>query len=243
MEHATVPTAWRLEYKRVKMALDLIFAAVLLFFTCPVILLSMLAVRLSSPGPPIYSQKRLGFRGRPITIYKIRTMYQDCERQTGAVWSIPGDPRITWVGRFLRWSHIDELPQLYNILCGDMSLIGPRPERPEIITQLEKTLPHYRRRLEIHPGLTGLAQVLQAPDTDFESVRRKLDLDLFYIEQIGPSLDFRIFLATPLHIIRYPTHKIANFCRFSHGGQVGAMGLTNSKSEPEGVSVEASCAS
>lgn len=155
MEHATVPTAWRLEYKRVKMALDLIFAAVLLFFTCPVILLSMLAVRLSSPGPPIYSQKRLGFRGRPITIYKIRTMYQDCERQTGAVWSIPGDPRITWVGRFLRWSHIDELPQLYNILCGDMSLIGPRPERPEIITQLEKTLPHYRRRLEIHPGLTG----------------------------------------------------------------------------------------
>lgn len=243
MDTRTVATAWWPDYKRVKITLDFSLAAVLLSFAWPVIVLSIIAVRLSSPGSPIYSQRRLGFRGRPITIYKIRTMYQDCERKTGAVWSFPGDPRITWVGRFLRWSHLDELPQLYNVLCGDMSLVGPRPERPEIITQLEKLFPQYRRRLEIRPGLTGLAQVLQASDTDLDSVRRKLELDLSYIEQIGLSLDFRIFLATPLHIVRFPSHRIAQLFHFSFNGLGRPLGLTAPESETEGVSVEATCAS
>jgi lipopolysaccharide/colanic/teichoic acid biosynthesis glycosyltransferase len=243
MEHRTLTTDWWLDYHRVKLALDYILAFVLLFFAWPVMLLSMLAVRMTSSGPPLYFQKRLGHRGRPITIYKIRTMHQDCEKKTGAIWSVPGDPRITRVGQFLRWSHLDELPQLLNVLRGDMSLIGPRPERPEIVAQLEKVFPQYRRRLEIRPGLTGLAQVLLAPDTDLQSVRRKLDLDLQYVDQISPSLDLRILLATPFHIVRFPSHRIAQLFRFSSNELGQSITLATPESGSEGVQVEASCAS
>ena len=103
--------------------------------------------------------------GKVFTIYKIRTMYQDSERHSGPTWCVPGDPRVTPVGRFLRWSHVDELPQLINVLMGEMSLVGPRPERPEFLAQLERALPDYRQRLTVRPGVTGLAQVQQPPDT------------------------------------------------------------------------------
>ena len=151
----------------------------------------MLLVRLTSRGPAVYTQKRLGYNGRVFTIYKIRTMYLGSEPD-GARWSLPGDPRVTPVGRFLRWSHLDELPQLLNVLRGEMSLIGPRPERPEIVAQLEKSLPEYRLRLLVRPGVTGLAQVLQPPDTDLNSVRRKLNFDMYYISRMSPWLDVRI---------------------------------------------------
>src|SRR6476620_5253122 len=112
--------------------MDFRLAAVLLLVSAPIILIALGVVRLTSKGPALYTQKRLGQRGRTITIYKIRSMYQNSECITGPIWSLPGDPRITPVGWFLRWAHLDELPQLVNVLRGEMSLIGPRPERPEI---------------------------------------------------------------------------------------------------------------
>ena len=113
-------------------------------------------------------------------------MYHDCERLTGARWSTPGDNRVTWIGKILRATHIDELPQLFNILRGEMSLVGPRPERPEIVVGLELAIPCYRDRLQVRPGVTGLAQVQLPPDTDLESVRRKVAYDLYYIERLQP---------------------------------------------------------
>jgi lipopolysaccharide/colanic/teichoic acid biosynthesis glycosyltransferase len=157
-----------------KRAVDRSFALALLVVTAPFLGLSMLLVKLTSPGPAIYSQTRLGKNGRPFTIYKIRSMTHNCEGQSVARWSTPGDMRVTPVGRFLRLSHLDELPQLWNVLRGDMSLVGPRPEPPEFVPQLERQIPHYRERLRVLPGLTGLAQFHLPPDTDMASVARKL---------------------------------------------------------------------
>src|SRR3954468_13032488 len=141
-------------YGRWKPRMDAALAAGLLVLFGPVIGLAVVLVRLTSRGPAIYQQTRLGKGGCTFTIYKIRTMYHDVERESGIVWSRPGDTRITPVGRFLRATHLDELPQLLNILRGEMSLVGPRPERPEIAARLERGLPHYRERLEVAPGVT-----------------------------------------------------------------------------------------
>jgi lipopolysaccharide/colanic/teichoic acid biosynthesis glycosyltransferase len=201
-------------YALIKRILDLGVAAIMLIPSAPIIALCALAVRLNSRGSPLYTQKRLGLRGQIITIYKIRTMYHNSEWTSGPVWSGPGDPRVTSVGRILRACHLDELPHLINILRGEMSLIGPRPERPEIIAQIERALPRYGDRLLVRPGLTGLAQVLQAPDTDLDSVHRKLKYDLFYLEQIGLLLDLRILLATWFHLLRVPAYRIAQIFHF-----------------------------
>ena len=133
-----------------------------------------IVVKLTSRGPAFYTQIRLGQDGRAYAIYKLRTMTHDCEKLSGPQWSKKGDCRVTAVGRLLRRSHLDELPQLWNVLRGEMSLIGPRPERPEFVPRLERSLPHYRARLHVRPGVTGLAQVQLPPDTDLGSVRRKL---------------------------------------------------------------------
>jgi lipopolysaccharide/colanic/teichoic acid biosynthesis glycosyltransferase len=185
-------------YEAIKPAIDFSLTVLMLLPSVPLILLSIILVRLNSRGPAIYTQKRVGLEGKVFTIYKIRTMYQDSERTCGPRWCVPGDPRVTPVGRFLRWSHLDELPQLFNILRGEMSLIGPRPERPEFVNQLERALPKYRHRLMVRPGLTGLAQVQQPPDTDLFSVHRKLNFDLYYVETMSPWLDFRLIVATVL---------------------------------------------
>ena len=198
-----------------KHGLDCCLALVMLILTAPLVLLCMLLVRLTSTGPALYTQQRLGRYGRPFQVYKLRTMYQDSERESGAVWSLPGDRRVTPIGRFLRASHIDELPQLVNVLIGDMSLIGPRPERPEIAAELQRVLPDYRLRLSVRPGLTGLAQVLQAPDTHLGSVRRKLDYDLYYLERCSFWFDLRILLATVLHLARVAPSRIARLVFFS----------------------------
>ena len=187
-----------LSYEAVKPVVDFALAAVISLLSLPVVAIAVLVVRLTSRGPAIYTQERLGRDGKVFTIYKIRTMYLDSERHCGPRWSVPGDPRITPVGRVFRWCHVDELPQLFNILRGEMSLIGPRPERPEFVNQLERALPKYRRRLMVRPGLTGLAQVQQPPDTDLFSVRRKLNYDLYYVESMNLWLDFRLILATLL---------------------------------------------
>jgi lipopolysaccharide/colanic/teichoic acid biosynthesis glycosyltransferase len=128
-------------------------------------------------------------------------MIDKCESLTGPRWTIPGDPRVTPIGWLLRRTHIDELPQLLNVLKGQMSLIGPRPERPEFVRELSAALPDYDKRHAVLPGITGLAQVQLAPDTDIESVRRKLVFDLHHIEHMSFWLDTRILMATALHML------------------------------------------
>jgi len=195
-------------YLRVKARLEQAAALGMLALSLPLLLVTAVLVRLTSRGPAIYAQKRVGANGRPFTIYKLRTMSHDAERETGPQWSPPGDPRITPVGRVLRILHLDELPQLWNVLRGEMNLIGPRPERPEIIRMLRRRLPDYELRLAMPPGITGLAQVQLASDTEVDDVRRKLALDLSYIERFGPWLDFRILVATGLKLFGVPRGAI-----------------------------------
>jgi lipopolysaccharide/colanic/teichoic acid biosynthesis glycosyltransferase len=194
-------TTW---YTAAKAVIDFVLALLLLILTLPLIVLAALAVKLTSRGPAFYSQTRLGQGGRPYRIYKVRTMTHNCESKTGARWATPDDPRITRVGRLLRRTHIDELPQLWNVLRGEMSLVGPRPERPEFVPRLEQAVPRYRERLRVRPGLTGLAQVQLPPDSDLDSVRRKLAHDLHYVEHAGPWLDLRILASTVFHVLGLP---------------------------------------
>jgi lipopolysaccharide/colanic/teichoic acid biosynthesis glycosyltransferase len=183
-------------YFRWKGVLDRVVAALLLLPGLPMIGGLLLLVRLTSRGPGIYRQVRVGKNGRLFRMYKIRTMRCDAEAKTGPVWTKARDPRITRIGRVLRKLHLDELPQLFNVLRGEMSLIGPRPERPEFVEVLAEQIPGYLDRLLVCPGVTGLAQVNFAPDTDLNSVRRKLVLDLQYIAGASPLLDMRLFVCT-----------------------------------------------
>ena len=205
------PSMWVIH---VRTAVDFAMALLILVVTSPILILAMALVKLTSRGPIFYSQTRLGRNGKPFSIFKLRSMRHECESLTGACWSKPGDSRITPVGRWLRRTHIDELPQLWNVLRGDMSLIGPRPERPEFVPQLELAIPHYRKRLELRPGLTGLAQVQLPPDSDLDSVKRKLAYDLHYVRHANPWLDLRIHFATIFHMVGLPFGVIRRLFRF-----------------------------
>lgn len=191
-------------YAPCRAVVEFVAALGLFVATVPLTLAAIVLVKMSSRGPAFYLQVRMGRAGRPYTMYKIRSMYNDCERLSGPCWSTGRDPRVTPVGRVLRRTHIDELPQLWNVLRGEMSLIGPRPERPEFAPKLEQAFPCYGRRLRVRPGVTGLAQVQLPPDFDMESVRNKLAYDLYYIEKLGPLLDLRILLGTALKLIGVP---------------------------------------
>jgi lipopolysaccharide/colanic/teichoic acid biosynthesis glycosyltransferase len=191
-------------YFRWKGPLDRCLAAVLLAPGLPVIAFLVILVRLTSRGPGIYSQARVGKRGRKFMMYKVRTMRHDAEAASGPTWTQAGDPRITRVGKVLRRLHLDELPQLLNVIKGEMSLAGPRPERPEFVRVLAQAIPGYRNRLAVRPGVTGLAQLNLPPDTDLTSVRRKVVLDCEYIENAGLLLDFRLLLCTFLRIFKVP---------------------------------------
>lgn len=204
-------------YGPVKFVGDFTCALVLIILTAPLLAFAALLVKLTSRGPVLYTQTRLGRFGQPFTIFKLRTMQHNCEAASGPKWSCPGDSRITPLGRFLRKSHLDELPQLWNVLRGDMSLIGPRPERPEFVPSLEDALPGYRDRLLVRPGITGLAQVQLPPDTDLNSVRRKLAHDLYYIRTLSWWLDFRILLATGTQFVGIPS-VLARFVLRMPGG-------------------------
>jgi lipopolysaccharide/colanic/teichoic acid biosynthesis glycosyltransferase len=197
-----LPTARLLSPKAI---LEFVMALGLLILVSPLLLVAALLVKLTSRGPVIYSQTRLGLNGRPFSLFKIRTMIHDCESLTGARWSIPGDPRITPIGHWLRRTHLDELPQLWNVLRGEMSLVGPRPERPEFVPGLERAIPPYRLRLLVRPGLTGLAQVQLPADTDLTSVRRKLLYDLYYVRHHGVWLDLRLLVITAIAVFRMPS--------------------------------------
>jgi lipopolysaccharide/colanic/teichoic acid biosynthesis glycosyltransferase len=201
--------AWQGMYMPLRRVLDFSLALAMTLLALPIIALAALAMKLTSRGPAFYTQVRTGKNGIPFVIYKIRSMVDKCESLTGPRWTIPGDPRVTPIGWFLRRSHIDELPQLFNVLKGEMSLIGPRPERPEFVAELEQVIDDYNRRHEVLPGITGLAQVQLAPDSDVESVRRKLCYDLHYTTHCGFWLDVRIMIATGLHMFGMSYSRLA----------------------------------
>ncbi len=180
---------------RVKRLLDLGCALALLLLTLPLMLLTALAIRLESPGPVIFRQQRVGEGNSLFTLLKFRSMRQDAEAQ-GAQWAQTNDSRVTRVGRFIRLTRIDELPQLWNVLRGEMSFIGPRPERPEFTHSLEKQIPFYNLRHLVRPGITGWAQVLYPYGASVEDARQKLQYDLFYIKNYSLSLDLAILFKT-----------------------------------------------
>jgi lipopolysaccharide/colanic/teichoic acid biosynthesis glycosyltransferase len=184
--------------ERAKAAADFVLAALMLVPALPVLCACVLLVRLTSRGPAIYTQSRVGRGGAVFTLYKIRTMYHDCERLTGPTWCKPGDARITPVGRLLRKLHLDELPQLFNVLRGEMSLVGPRPERPEIVARLREQVVGYDRRHAVKPGITGFAQVHLPPDSCVRSVRNKLVYDLFYVRFRSWRMELFVLFATGL---------------------------------------------
>ena len=180
--------------------LDLLAVFLLAFVALPVIGVAAIVVRCNSRGGAFYTQVRLGRGGRKFHILKLRSMVHNCEAASGICWAHQNDPRVTAVGRVLRKFHIDELPQLWNVLCGDMSLVGPRPERPEIVAELERVVPGYCDRLRVNPGVTGLAQIQLPSDQDIHSVRDKLAYDRAYVERRGLGLDLRILFGTLLYL-------------------------------------------
>ena len=188
-------------YFRRKRYIEFPIALLLSIIALPMVAVAVLLVRLTSRGPGFYKQVRLGLDGKPFTIYKIRSMRVDAEAATGAVWAARKDKRITFIGKILRKTHIDELPQLYNVLRGEMDLVGPRPERPEFVAELEKRIDGYAYRLYVKPGVTGLAQLNQDSDVDLNDVRRKLVFDFDYIEHCSFWFDMRLLVCTSLKAV------------------------------------------
>jgi lipopolysaccharide/colanic/teichoic acid biosynthesis glycosyltransferase len=187
---------------RWKTGMDWCIAALLLIPGLPLIGFLVAAIRLTSKGPGVYKQVRVGRGGRIFTMYKLRSMRIDAEAGSGPVWaSLGADSRVTPLGYWLRRLHLDELPQLFNVLRGEMSLVGPRPERPEFVKVLADKIEGYTDRLQVKPGITGLAQINLPGDTDLDSVRRKLLLDCEYIRDAGLFYDLRIIACTLLRVV------------------------------------------
>jgi exopolysaccharide biosynthesis polyprenyl glycosylphosphotransferase len=182
-------------------ALDLVFGLIGTLLLLPIFPIVALMIALDSRGPIFYAQERLGYQGKKFSIYKFRSMYTNAEREGAATWAKQSDKRVTRVGRILRATHLDELPQVFNILRGEMSLIGPRPERQEFVTELEKTIPFYRCRLVVKPGLTGWAQVKYRYGSSRHDALVKLQYDLFYIKHRSFTLDILIMLRTVWEVI------------------------------------------
>ncbi|MBN1352907.1 undecaprenyl-phosphate glucose phosphotransferase [candidate division KSB1 bacterium] len=191
--------AWE---KKVKRVIDLAFSIGIIFGLLPLWIIVALAIKLTSRGPVFFRQKRVGKDGKIFTIYKFRSMYRDAEKRTGPVWAEKKDPRITPVGKLIRKLRIDEFPQFINILNGDMSLVGPRPERPYFVKKLKHHIPLYARRFKIKPGITGWAQIKGEYDTTIENVNKKLEYDLFYQENMSLRMDLKIIFNTILTMIR-----------------------------------------
>ncbi|MFC0187293.1 sugar transferase [Fictibacillus aquaticus] len=187
------PARQGISRKSAKRLFDLTVSAVLLHFSSPIFLLLFVLIPATSKGPALYRQERIGLNGAPYMIYKFRSMRHDAEQMTGPVLASDNDPRITGVGRFIRATRLDELPQLINVLLGDMSIVGPRPERQHFISQFKKQVPNYESRLMVKPGITGLAQVLGNYSTTVED---KLRFDLLYVRRCSLAFDVKIMLQT-----------------------------------------------
>ena len=182
--------------KKIKRIIDIIVSLIIIILTLPVTLITSIAIVYESPGGVFFKQERCGLNGKLFKIYKFRSMKKDAEKNTGPVWSQKGDPRITRVGRFIRKVRIDEIPQMINVLNGEMSIVGPRPERPFFVEKLSEEIPYYKRRLKVRPGITGWAQVKHKYDETIEDVKIKLRYDLFYIENMSLRMDFKILFRT-----------------------------------------------
>lgn len=187
--------------KFTKRFFDILMSLIILVITSPLILVLLVLIKTTSKGPAIFSQERIGLYGKPFTIYKFRTMYHDAEARSGPVMATKNDPRITPLGNWLRKLRFDEIPQLYNVLKGDMSLIGPRPERAFFVEQFKKEIPLYTRRLRVRPGITGWAQVKWKYDESLEDVKEKTKYDLFYVENMSLRMDFKILINTIFTVI------------------------------------------
>ncbi|HIJ88115.1 MAG TPA: TIGR03013 family PEP-CTERM/XrtA system glycosyltransferase [Desulfuromonadales bacterium] len=179
-----------------KRGIDIVLSCIGLLLTLPFFPLIAAAIKLDSPGPVFFKQERMGSWEKRFLLFKFRTMRQDAEKATGAVWAEKNDPRVTKLGRFFRGSRIDEIPQLFNVLSGSMSFVGPRPERPEFVEKLKQVIPYYSQRHFIKPGLTGWAQVRYPYGASVEDAVEKLRYDLYYIKNTGPFLDTLIFFET-----------------------------------------------
>jgi len=188
-------------YRVFKRLIDLLLSFFLLLVFSPLMLFIAIMVKFDSKGPVIYTQKRLGYKGRGFVIYKFRSMKANAEKDGMPQWAQKKDPRVTKTGAFLRVTHLDELPQLFNVIKGEMSLIGPRPERPEIAYKLRESLPNYFNRLQVRPGITGLAQVRHRYDEDIRDVAIKLKYDLFYIKHLSMAMDAMVILETIEHML------------------------------------------
>jgi exopolysaccharide biosynthesis polyprenyl glycosylphosphotransferase len=188
---------WPLDYfwnRLLKRMEDVVGAVVGLVLSAPIILVAAVAIKLTSPGSVFYRQERCGERGRRFLLYKLRTMQVDAEKETGPVWTVENDPRRTGLGAFLRRYNLDELPQFWNVLRGDMSLVGPRPERPEFVEQFREEIDRYMARHISKPGLTGWAQVNGLRGNT--SIEERIRYDLYYLENWSLSFDFKILFKT-----------------------------------------------
>ena len=181
------------EFKRMS---DIALSIAGLVIISPILIFAAILIKINSKGPIIYKQSRVGKNGRIFKIYKLRTMRQDAEKGIGAVWAQENDPRVTSVGRVLRKAHIDEIPQLLNVLKGEMSIVGPRPERPELARDLKTIICDYEKRLQVKPGITGLAQVWHKYDETIEDVKKKIKYDLLYIRRMCLWVDLRVIAQT-----------------------------------------------
>jgi len=182
--------------KKLKRLMDLIVSLIIILITMPVWLITAVAIKLESKGPVFFTQERCGQNGSVFRMIKFRSMRKDAEKLTGPVWSQKDDTRITGVGKIIRKVRIDEIPQMINVLTGEMSLVGPRPERPFFVEKLAGEIPYYKRRLKVRPGVTGWAQVKHKYDETIEDVKIKLRYDLFYIENMSLRMDFKIIFRT-----------------------------------------------
>ena len=197
MIRARFVVAWR---KTVKRLVDMIVSYTAIVCSVPLMLLIALAIKLTSKGPVLFVQNRVGLRGKTFNMYKFRSMTVDAEAGTGPVWAKKVDPRVTVIGKFLRKAHLDELPQFFNVLMGEMSVVGPRPERPYFVSELRKEIPHYDRRLAVKPGITGLAQIKHHYDETIRDVKKKLRYDVLYVRRTCPLLDFKVIGLTVLTV-------------------------------------------
>jgi len=182
--------------KKLKRVIDLIISLLILVLSAPITILTAIAIKIDSKGPVLFKQERLGQNGKPFNVLKFRSMIQDAEKYTGPVWSQKDDPRVTRMGKFVRKVRIDEIPQMFNVLKGEMSLVGPRPERAYFVEKLSQEIPYYKRRLKVRPGITGWAQIKHKYDESIEDVKIKIKYDLFYIENMSLRMDFKILLRT-----------------------------------------------
>ncbi len=188
--------------KAIKRILDITLSLIVLLVTFPFLLIIGIAIRLTSKGPAIFKQERVGRNEKPFTILKFRTMHDDAEAESGPTWATENDPRITPLGFWLRKLRIDEIPQLFNVIKGDMSLVGPRPERAHFVNQFRNQIPLYTRRLRVRPGITGWAQVKWKYDSTFDDVKEKTKYDLYYVENVSLRMDAKILINTILTVIK-----------------------------------------